>query len=78
MKIRMVGSTNVIVLVVVSAGLGFFAPGVAAARVANRGIPSGVEDVKAGPQKIAVAEGIFLFILQTRTRSRLTATPSWW
>jgi cyclase len=61
MKIRIVSSAIVIVLVVVSAGLGFFAPGVAA-RVANRGIPSGVEEVKTGPQKIAVAEGIFLFI----------------
>jgi cyclase len=62
MKIRIVSSAIVIVLVVGSAGLGFFAPGVAAARVANRGVPSGVEDVKTGPQKIAIAEGIFLFI----------------
>jgi hypothetical protein len=60
MKIRIVSSAIVIVLVVASAGLGFFALGVAA-RVANRGIPSGVEDVKTGPQKIAIAEGIFLF-----------------
>ena len=62
MKIRIVSSAIVITLVVVSAGLGFFAPDVAAARVANRGVPSGVEDVKTGPQKIAIAEGIFLFI----------------
>jgi cyclase len=62
MKIRIVSSAMVTVLVVVSAGLGFFAPEVAAARVANYGIPSGVEDVKTGPQKIAIAEGIFLFI----------------
>ena len=62
MKIRIVSSAIVIVLVVGSAGLGFFAPDVAAARVANRGVPSGVEDVKTGPQKIAIAEGIFLFI----------------
>jgi cyclase len=62
MKIQIVSSAIVIVLVVVSAGLGFFAPGVAAARVANREISSGVEEVKTGPQKIAIAEGIFLFI----------------
>jgi len=62
MKIRIVSSAIVIVLVVVSAGPGFFGPGVAAARAAIRAIPSGVEDAKTGPQKIAIAEGIFLFI----------------
>jgi cyclase len=43
------------------AGLAFPGSSVAG-RVANSGIRSRVEEVKTGPQKIAIADGIFLFI----------------
>jgi cyclase len=63
MKIRIVGSMIAIVVVVVSFGLGFSTPSAAAGNnFLRKGIISGAEDAKTGPQKIAIAEGIFLFI----------------
>ena len=63
MKIRIVSSAIVVVLVVASAGLGFLSPSAAAGNsFLRKGIISGVEEVKTGPRKIAIAEGIFLFI----------------
>jgi cyclase len=62
MKIRRRSLAGVLLVSAVGfAGLAF--PGsCVAGRVANSGIRSGVEEVKTGPQKIAIADGIFLFI----------------
>jgi cyclase len=61
MKIRRSLAGVLLVSAVGSAGLAFPGPSVAA-RVANSGMRSRVEEVNAGPQKIAIADGIFLFI----------------
>lgn len=62
MKIRRRSLAGVLLVSAVGfAGLAFPGSSVAG-RVANSGIRSGVEEVKTGPQKIAIADGIFLFI----------------
>ena len=62
MKIRRRSLAGVLLVSAVgSAGLAFPGSSVAA-RAANSGIRSRVEEVKTGPQKIAIADGIFLFI----------------
>jgi cyclase len=63
MKIRIASSMIVIVVALVSFGLGFLSPSAAAGKkLPDKGIVGGVEDLKTGPQKIAIAEGIFLFV----------------
>jgi len=62
MKIRRRSLAGVLLVSAVGfAGLAFPGSSVAG-RVANSGIRSRVEEVKTGPQKIAIADGIFLFI----------------
>lgn len=62
MKIRRRSLAGVLLVSAVGfTGLAFPGSSVAG-RVANSGIRSRVEEVKTGPQKIAIADGIFLFI----------------
>ena len=62
MKIRRRSLAGVLLVSAVGfAGLAFPGSSVAG-RVANSGIRSRVEELKSGPQKIAIADGIFLFI----------------
>src|ERR1700728_4561924 len=56
MKMRIV----VFVLAFVLGGLGFSQANAAANNLSHDG--SGIEEAKSGPQKIAIADGIFLFI----------------
>ena len=61
MKIRIFSPA--IVIVVVALRLGFLSPSSAAGNsFLRKGIMSGVEEVKTGPQQIAIADGVFLFI----------------
>ncbi len=58
MKIRIV----LFVLAFVFAGLGSSCANAAENNSPRKGIGSGIEEGKSGPQKIAIADGIFLFI----------------
>jgi hypothetical protein len=58
MKTRIV----LFVLAFVSARLGFSCANAAENNSPRKGIGSGIEEVKSGPQKIAIADGVFPFI----------------
>jgi len=61
MKIRIFSPA--IVIVFIALRLGFLSPSSAAGNsFLRKGIMSGVEEVKTGPQQIAIADGVFLFI----------------